>query len=200
GEHLARRDRHAGLDHLPQVAPGTEGFPRAGEDRHAQGGIALEPVPCGEQARAHVRAEAVAPFGAVERDDRDAVGAGLEEHGVLGGPRDGGGLLIGCAHQNPLCSIRWAARARCSRKSGWAMAVSLRARSARSCPASSAAPYSVTMTSTSLRAVVTGPDNAAVIRLTVPPFAVAGRAMTARPPGERAPARTKSTCPPVPPR
>src|SRR5690606_1094708 len=150
--------------------------------------------------RAHVRAEAVAPFGAVERDDRDAVGAGLEEHGVLGGPRDGGGLLIGCAHQNPLCSIRWAARARCSRKSGWAMAVSLRARSARSCPRSSAVPYPVTMTSTSLRAVVPGPDMTAVTGLTVPHAGVEGRAMTARWRGERGVGRTKFPCPPVPPR
>ena len=73
---------------------------------------------------------------------------------------------------------------------GCATATNRRARSASVCPLSSAAPNSVTITSTSLRAVVTGPDNEAAIRLTLPPLAVAGNAMMDRPPLERLPART----------
>lgn len=68
------------------------------------------------------------------------------------------------------------------------MAIRRRVRSATHWPLSSAAPNSVTITSTSLRAVVTGPDSAGAILDSAPPFAVAESAMIARPPGERAPA------------
>src|SRR3546814_244297 len=41
----------------------------------------LETLPCGTQAFAHLKAQAVALLGAIDGDDGDAVGAGIEENG-----------------------------------------------------------------------------------------------------------------------
>jgi len=57
----------------------------------------------------------------------------------------------------------------------------------------------VATTSTSLRAVVTGPLSRATMRDSVPPLAALGSAMIDAPPGERPAARTKSTWPPTAP-
>src|SRR5690606_3369579 len=84
----------------------------------------------------------------------------------------------------------WAARSSVSRCAGCAISMRALARWLRVLPRRSAAPYSVMMTSTSLRAVVTGPDSCATMRLTAPFWAVLGSAMMDRPPGEADAART----------
>ena len=58
------------------------------------------------------------------------------------------------------------------------MATRRRVSSARFCPRNSAAPNSVTITSTSVRAVVTGPARLATILESVPPLAVLASAIS----------------------
>jgi hypothetical protein len=82
-----------------------------------------------------------------------------------------------------------------------AFATSLRARSASPQPRRCATPCSVTIASTSARAVVTGrPSSDATIRECRPSGVVDGNAMIERPPGDALPQRTKSGRPPTAPR
>ena len=120
-------------------------------------GSSLEAVPGGEQAVADLVAQRIARCRAIDGDDRDAVGTGIEQYGVIIS-------LAGPKPETPL--LDFVARSSLP-KIGWAMAIRRRVRSASVWPFSSAAPNSVTITSTSLRAVVTGPDSAAVMRLIV---------------------------------
>ena len=142
-EHVAWRHAELSVHHFLQIA-GTEGFfAGAGQDGNTQGGIMLETIPGGKQALSDIQPKRIAALRPIERDDGDAVIARFEQHCV--------------SHQKPLSTMAWAARSSSSRKSGWAMATSRFARSPIVRPFSSAAPNSVTITSTSLRAVVTGP-------------------------------------------